>query len=167
MATWHSVLRFLLDIHRSSVRDGLGRRPVFIGIGLVSLAWLAAWWKWMPQGKADAGSAVTGAALIAAILRQRSFWGASAGHFCTNYLLYVMITWLPFYLVRERHLSIEAMAKTAGLYFLVEAAAAISCGWLSDSFIRRRYTPTLVRKSAMALGHTTESQPHEMAASRS
>ncbi|HTD25086.1 MAG TPA: MFS transporter [Terriglobales bacterium] len=131
-----------------------GWRPVFIVIGLVSLAWLPAWWKWMPRGKAEAGPAVTGAALIAAILRQRSFWGASAGHFCTNYLLYVMITWLPFYLVRERHLSIEAMAKTAGLYFLVEAAAAISCGWLSDSFIRRRYTPTLVRKSAMALGHT-------------
>ncbi len=131
-----------------------GWRPVFIGIGLVSLAWLPAWWKWMPRGQAVAESAVTAVA-IAVIVRERSFWGASAGHFSANYLLYVMVTWLPFYLVRERHLSIEVMAKFAGMYFLVDAVSAISCGWLSDLFIRRRYTPTFVRKSAMALGHTT------------
>ena len=29
-----------------------GWRPVFIGIGLVSLLWLAAWKKWMPRGPA-------------------------------------------------------------------------------------------------------------------
>jgi ACS family D-galactonate transporter-like MFS transporter len=28
-----------------------GWRPVFIGIGLVSLAWLPAWWKWMPRDR--------------------------------------------------------------------------------------------------------------------
>lgn len=130
-----------------------GWRPVFVGIGLVSLAWLPAWWKWMPRGQVVAESAVT-AVTIAGIVRERSFWGASAGHFSANYLLYVMVTWLPFYLVRERHLSIEVMAKFAGAYFLVDAVSAISCGWLSDLFIRRRYTPTFVRKSAMALGHT-------------
>jgi MFS transporter, ACS family, D-galactonate transporter len=131
-----------------------GWRPVFIGIGLVSLAWLPAWWKWMPREQAAAQPAVKGVT-IAAILRERSFWGASAGHFSANYLLYVMVTWLPFYLVRERHLSMEVMAKFAGMYFLVDAVSAISCGWLSDLFIRRRYTPTFVRKSAMVLGHTT------------
>jgi MFS transporter, ACS family, D-galactonate transporter len=130
-----------------------GWRSVFIGIGLVSLAWLPAWWKWMPRGQVVTESAVTDVT-IAAILRERSFWGASAGHFSANYLLYVMVTWLPFYLVRERHLSMEVMAKLAGMYFLVDAASAISCGWLSDFFIRRRYTPTFVRKAAMALGHT-------------
>jgi MFS transporter, ACS family, D-galactonate transporter len=130
-----------------------GWRPVFVGIGLISLAWLPAWWKWMPRGQTVDESAGTGVT-IAAILRERSFWGASAGHFSANYLLYVMVTWLPFYLVRERHLSMEVMAKLTGMYFLVDALSAISCGWLSDLFIRR-YTPTFVRKSAMALGHTT------------
>jgi MFS family permease len=131
-----------------------GWRPVFTGVGLVSLLWLPAWWKWMPREQAVAQSAVNGVT-IATILRERSFWGASAGHFSANYLLYVMVTWLPFYLVRERHLTMEAMAKFAGMYFLVDAASAISCGWLSDLFIRHRYNPTFVRKSAMVLGHTT------------
>jgi cyanate permease len=44
------------------------------------------------------------------------------------------------------------MARIAGLYYLVDAASAISTGWLQDFWIRKGYTPTLVRKSAMAIG---------------
>ena len=132
-----------------------GWRPVFIGIGLISLVWLPAWKKWMPRGHALGGSSFRAFAIIATMLRKRSFWGASAGHFCGNYLLYVMVTWLPFYLVRERHLSMNAMARVAGLYFLVDATSALTAGALSDLFIRRGYTTTRVRKSVMAIGHTT------------
>ena len=66
-----------------------------------------------------------------------------------------MVTWLPFYLVHERRLSIQSMAKMAGVYYLVDAASAITTGWFSDFWIRRSFPPTLVRKSAMAIGHTT------------
>lgn len=132
-----------------------GWRPVFIGIGVLSLAWLPAWRKWMPRGQKLAEGGVTASPTVAGILRQRSFWGACTGHFCANYLLYVMVTWLPFYLVHERHLSMQSMAKTAGVYYVVDAASAITTGWFSDFCIRRGFTPTLVRKSAMAIGHTT------------
>lgn len=132
-----------------------GWRPVFIGIGLASLLWLPAWWKWKPCGQGIHGAAVQHIPGFADILRQRSFWGAAAGHFCSNYVLYFLLTWLPFYLVHERHLSMEAMARTAGLYYLVDAASALATGWLADFWIRRGGTPTRVRKSAMLLGHTT------------
>ena len=65
-----------------------------------------------------------------------------------------MLTLLPFYLVRERHLSMPSMVKIASAYYTVEALSAITTGWLSDFFIRRGSTPTRVRKSAMAIGHT-------------
>jgi MFS family permease len=108
----------------------------------------------MPCGGATGSSAVKTAGFVE-ILRQRSFWGASAGHFCGNYLLYFMVTWLPFYLVRERHLSMQSMASTASLYYLVDAVSAITTGWLSDLWIRKGYAPTLVRKTAMAIGFAT------------
>jgi len=130
-----------------------GWRSVFIGIGLTSLAWPPAWIKWMPR----AGTTVLSLAAapgFADILRQRSFWGVCAGHFSVNYLAYFMLTWLPFYLVRERHLSMQSMAKVASAYYAIEGLSAITTGWFSDVFIRRSYTPTLVRKSAMAVGHT-------------
>jgi len=48
----------------------------------------------------------------------------------------------------------QSMAKIASAYYAIEALSAITTGWFSDFFIRRGYTPTLVRKSAMAIGHT-------------
>ena len=132
-----------------------GWRPVFVGIGLVSLAGLPAWKKWMPRGQGLVQAGSTALPTVAGILRQRSFWGACTGQFCANYVLYLMVTWLPFYLAHERHLSLDSMAKTAGVYYLVDAASAITTGWFSDFWIRRGFTPTLVRKSAMAIGHTT------------
>jgi ACS family D-galactonate transporter-like MFS transporter len=129
----------------------LGWRPVFIAIGLVSLLWLPAWMKWMPCKRAMDDSVVKVAGFVE-ILRERSFWGASLGHFCGNYLLYFMVTWLPFYLVRERHLSMQAMATTATVYYLTDAVSALATGRTADFWIRRGHTPTLVRKTVMAIG---------------
>ncbi len=59
----------------------IGWRPVFIGVGIVSLLWLPAWLKWMPRGGSDV-SAESGLSPTAIeILRQRSFWGTCAGAF--------------------------------------------------------------------------------------
>jgi ACS family D-galactonate transporter-like MFS transporter len=129
-----------------------GWRPVFIIIGLGSLVWLPAWQRWKPTSHAVPHAQEAGSRVIAGILRQRSFWGASIGHFASNYLIYFMMTWLPFYLVRARHLSMATMASTAGLYYLVDAVSAIAIGWISDHWIRAGGTPTLVRKSMMAVG---------------
>lgn len=128
-----------------------GWRPVFIWIGLSSLLWLPAWMKWQPRDGRSLPHSATADDPKVGILLQRSFWGTSAGHFCSNYLFYFMITWLPFYLVRERHLSLTAMTGIAGLFYSVDAGSAFLSGWLQDVFIRMGHTPTLVRKSAMAI----------------
>lgn len=129
-----------------------GWRPVFVGIGLVSLLWLPAWVRWMPRSKPALDGSVIRTAGFVDILRQRSFWGACQGHFGANYLVYFMVTWLPFYLVHERHLSMQNMVRTASVYYLVDAMSAITTGWVSDLWIRKGYAPTLVRKTGMAIG---------------
>ncbi len=130
-----------------------GWRPVFIIIGVASLAWLPLWARWKPGDpmvRSHVGEEHR--ARLIDIVMHRSFWGTSAGHFASNYLFYFMITWLPSYLVRERHLSMETMSEIAGLYYSVDAVGAIAGGWLQDWGIRKGYTPTLVRKAAMAVG---------------
>jgi ACS family D-galactonate transporter-like MFS transporter len=134
-----------------------GWRPVFIAIGIASLVWLPAWWKWMPGVSAPApviAEQSTGPR-VSDIFSRRSFWGATLGHFCSNYLFYFLITWLPFYLVHERQLSMQSMAKTAGVYYLCDAVSALATGWLTDFWIRRGNSVTLVRKLAMVVGHIT------------
>ena len=131
-----------------------GWRPVFLGIGLVSLVWLPAWLKWMPRSETHShcGSA---SPRVIDILRKRPFWATAAGAFCCAYPLYFTITWLPFYLVHEQHLSLHEMAKIAALYYTVDAAAALATGWVTDFWIRRGLTAGMMRKTAMTLGWTT------------
>jgi len=131
-----------------------GWRAVFIGIGLISLPWLPLWRRWAPEDSGPVHSSAP-ARGYAAVLKQRYFWGASFAQFCCNYFLYFMVTWLPFYLVRERHLSTQAMAKMAALYYLVDATSSIATGLLTDKCIRCDFSVTLVRKFAMFAGWAT------------
>jgi MFS family permease len=130
-----------------------GWRPTFLGIGLLSLLWLPAWWRWKPRGEWTGAAAVKRQTPgFAEIFQQRSFWGTAAGNFCGNYLLYFMVTWLPYYLVREQHMTMTAMSRVAALYYLTDATFAFVAGWLADLWMRRGGTITLVRKTAMGVG---------------
>jgi MFS family permease len=129
-----------------------GWRPIFIGIGLISLLWLPAWLKWMPRRVQSTTAVIDHAPRFRDILLHRSFWGTSAGHFATNYLFYFLLTWLPTYLVLGRHLSMKSMSWVAGVCYGTDAISALSTGWLQDFAIAKGYTPTLVRKAAMVIG---------------
>src|SRR5713226_6844305 len=128
-----------------------GWRTVFLVVGLTSLLWLLPWLRWMPKGHRDSPSQ-SGAPGMLQILEQRSAWGTCVGLFCMNYLMYFLLTWLPFYLMQERHFSLAEMAKIAGLAYFLMAVAAASAGWVSDRSIASGRTPTLVRKTFMVVG---------------
>lgn len=130
-----------------------GWRSAFVAIGAVSLLWLPAWGRWKPvNAVVTKEEAAAGTPTFAAILRQRSFWGATSGHFCANYLVYFLISWLPYYLVRERGLSMGTMASAAGAIWVVDSLASIATGSITDWCIRRGASPTIARKWAMAVG---------------
>ncbi len=129
-----------------------GWRPVFVAIGLLGLIWLLPWVRWMPD---DGGidDRTDGPVAAAEILCTRSFWGTAFGQFCSNYFYYFMLLWLPFYLVGERHVSMQAMAREAALFYLTYVSAALLGGWIADAAIRRGAGTNRVRKGCMALGH--------------
>lgn len=124
-----------------------GWRSFFIVLGLGSLLWLAPWIKWMPLARDAIHQKTTGAPSLPEFLRMRSAWGTFVGLFCTNYVNYFLITWLPFYLVRERHFSMDKMAKIGGTAYLLGACCSILSGWFSDRWIMSGKTPTRVRKT--------------------
>lgn len=130
-----------------------GWRPVFLGVGALSLLWLPAWWRWRPREEVIATTVAKGQTPgFVEIFEQRSFWGVSAGHFCSNYLLYFMVTWLPFYLVREQHMTMTAMSRIAALYYVTDASSAFATGALADLWMRHGGSTTQVRKTAMGVG---------------
>jgi MFS family permease len=131
-----------------------GWRSFFIVLGLVSLLWLVPWVKCMPHARDAIHADTAGGPSLPEFLRQRSAWGSCVGLFCNNYVNYFLITWLPFYLVRERHFSMDNMAKIGGVAYLLAACSATLSGWLSDRWIMSGATPTRVRKTFVGVGLT-------------
>jgi MFS family permease len=130
----------------------VGWRPVFILFGLASLLWLVPWLR------ADVPKPVRSVAGIAGpslrtLLRERALWGASIGHFASNYGYYFIVSWLPFYLVKARGYSLETMSVLASMAYLLNAGSAFSMGVLADRWLRRGASATLVYKSIMGISH--------------
>ncbi len=130
-----------------------GWRPFFIVLGLIALLWLPPWLVWMPSRAAAPARTSQQKLGYLHILRQRSAWGTCLGQSSINYFLYFLVTWLPFYLVRGRHFSMNEMARVGGFVFLMAAIASTVSGKLSDQWINAGASPTTVRKGMMLVGH--------------
>jgi MFS transporter, ACS family, D-galactonate transporter len=155
-----------------------GWRPFFIVLGLITLAWLVPWMLYtrplrtgsaacgdrsflLARERDSAAKSPPGVVNRAAprqpppmrdIIQQRSFGGACIAHFCCNYLVYFLLTWLPYYLVRQRNFSMQSMAKIGGLAFLLSAIASLVSGWLSDHWIDAGPSGSLIRKLLFVIG---------------
>jgi MFS family permease len=129
-----------------------GWRPFFVVLGLAGLLWLPPWLQWMPRTPTLGTLHMKHGPGLSEIVRHRSSWGTWIGHFCMNYPLYFLLTWLPFYLVTERHFTVTAMARVGGATFLMSALSCLICGRLSDRLISAGSTPTRVRTTFVVLG---------------
>ena len=132
----------------------LGWRPFFFALGTASLLWLVPWLIFMPKAAATPHGAPSdfAAPSLPEFLRLRSAWGTCLGLFANNYISYFLITWMPYYLVRERQFSLDNMAKLAGGAYLLGSLASLVSGWLSDRWIASGATLTLVRKTVTGGG---------------
>ncbi|MGC2449928.1 MAG: MFS transporter [Candidatus Sulfotelmatobacter sp.] len=129
-----------------------GWRPFFLLLGLGSLLWLIPWIAAMPSRNMTHVKSSDFAVRIADFLALRSVWGSCFGQFSLNYCLYLLVTWLPSYLMRSRHFSINQMARAGGAIFVVYAISAFITGKVSDRWISAGASATLVRKTMLGVG---------------
>jgi MFS family permease len=135
-----------------------GWRPVFILFGALSLLWLWPWAKakvvLAPRESEIRGREVeTDVPPYRLILKQRALWGASLGHFASNYSFYFILSWLPFYLVKARGFSMETMVVIASWAYLLNAVSALFMGWAADRWIRSGRSTDLIYKGVMGMTH--------------
>ena len=129
-----------------------GWRPVFIVLGLASMLWLPAWFRWMPRGHdANRASRDEGPGYVE-ICKQPQAWATFVGHFSGNYLWYFLITWLPTYLVKERGFTMSEMAYIGAIAFCVTGVSTIITGTIADRAIAAGASPTRVRKTCVIAG---------------
>ncbi|HEY6483976.1 MAG TPA: MFS transporter [Steroidobacteraceae bacterium] len=132
-----------------------GWRAVFVLFGVVSLfcLWPISRIRLSAPMIALDPAAQSAAPTYRTILRQRGLWGASLGHFASNYNFYFILAWLPDYLVRERGFSMSGMAAIAGFAYLINAVSALGAGWLVAACTRSGRSASPFYKSIMAFAH--------------
>jgi MFS transporter, ACS family, D-galactonate transporter len=130
-----------------------GWRPFFVGFGLLSLLWVIPWMTTaQPRLVRQRVAQSEGGPTLRAILRERSLWGASVGHFCANYVWYFVLSWIPYYLVHERGWSMRQMAMIGGVAYLLMALTTLITGWDMDRRIASGASVTRVHKSFLGAG---------------
>lgn len=131
-----------------------GWRTLFMILGFGALVWLPFWLRSAPKphGIDNPKPVALKEPSTVQLLSTRAVWGTFFGLFCLNYGWYFMVTWYPFYLVKQRGFTTEKMAILGSLPFVMIAIASTLGGWLSDHLISKGYTPTLVRKSFIVTG---------------
>ena len=134
------------------LRDA-GWRWVFYSLGGCSLLWLIPWLCYRGSTVAAPSAEPATPAPYAQILRQKALWGACMGQFCYSYPAYMLLTWLPIFLVKVQHLSVGQMGLAGGLIYLCQAMSAATGGIASDRLIRKAgWSVTMARKTFLSGG---------------
>ncbi len=128
-----------------------GWRATFWVFGALSLLWLLPWSRVRLPREAVTTRRSDDPALRT-ILRQPSLWGTALGLFSTNYVFYFVLSWLPYYVVRERGFSTGEMASLTGSAYVVSALSSIVAGWAIDRFVRTGRA-NVAYKSVMVVAH--------------
>jgi MFS family permease len=134
-----------------------GWRHTFLLLGFTAMVWMVPWLWVFPRRMQVANPAVVSPASSTTspnrwnALLNRNLLGICLGFFCFDYYWYVLVTWLPDYLVTVRHLSIVQTGFYGSLVFFTFGVSEPIGGWIADSLIRRGWDETRTRKGIVTV----------------
>jgi MFS family permease len=135
----------------------LGWRKMFFFVGFAALLWLIPWWMVFParfsgqRPSPNAHGAHETFWTVFKHLRSRDLIGICLGFFCFDYYWYLLVTWLPDYLVTVRHLTILKAGLYAALPYFVWGVSEPVGGWIADRLIVMGWDETHSRKWLITL----------------
>jgi ACS family D-galactonate transporter-like MFS transporter len=147
--------------------SGYGWRSAFVATGVLSLLAAIIWYAWYRHPLDDTKLSAAERELILAdqeppqqegrapwgvLVRHRDVWAITGGYFCLLYILYTFITWLPSYLVQDRHLSVLGSGFATSIPWACAFVAGILGGRISDAALRRGVSTLNARKIVLVGG---------------
>jgi ACS family D-galactonate transporter-like MFS transporter len=133
-----------------------GWRVMFMVLGFASLVWLLPWLLVVPARLTPAPPARPADTPTRPGFRlptfNRNLLGICLGFFCFDYFVYLLLTWLPDYLVQVRHLTLMKAGFYSAMPYLVFGSCQAFGGWLGDSLIGRGWSETRTRKGIVTVG---------------
>jgi MFS transporter, ACS family, D-galactonate transporter len=134
-----------------------GWRHTFLLLGFAALVWIVPWLCAFPSRVRTVDSQLSPPISAKSLsinwkaVLDRNLLGLCLGFFCFDYYWYVLVTWLPDYLVTARHLSIVKAGFYASVAFFTFGLAEPVGGWIADALIRRGWNETRTRKGMVTV----------------
>ena len=134
-----------------------GWRQTFLQLGFVALVWVVPWFFAFPDQPQTVKTILarpvsnTSPTVSWRAIVDRNLLGICLGFFCFDYYWYVLVTWLPDYLVTIRHLGIVQAGLYTSLAFFTFGLAEPIGGWIADTLIRRGWDETRTRKGVVTV----------------
>jgi MFS transporter, ACS family, D-galactonate transporter len=130
-----------------------GWRKMFMVVGFAAVVWILPWLIAAPRNFRVPRTVSAHAGLPPArrIHLNRDLLGICLGFFCFDYYWYLLVTWLPDYLVTVRHLTLVRAGFYAALPYFVFGVCEPLGGWITDWFIRRGFDETRTRKTLLSV----------------
>jgi MFS transporter, ACS family, solute carrier family 17 (sodium-dependent inorganic phosphate cotransporter), other len=127
----------------------------FYLFGAVGLVWALAWFPLIGNGRGvpeDAASSGDRSIPWAALLRAPAVWAILFNHFCHNWVLYVLLAWLPSYIKATFGVSVATAGLLAAAPSLTAFLSANASGAIADRMIAAGRSRTYVRKLMQSIG---------------
>lgn len=143
-----------------------GWRTTFLVIGALGFLWLILWFCFYKPGESSPTLTAQAPAIPSSgepsnipqkipwlqLLHRREAWAVIMARFFGDPVWWFYITWLPLYLFRVRHLSLQQISLFAWMPFAAADAGSLFGGWLSGYLIDRGWSVNRARKSVLLGG---------------
>jgi len=131
-----------------------GWKNSFFILGFSSLLWLIPWMFFFPRGASTVTHA-TGSGGFSFSKIDRNLLGMSLAHIGYGYYFYLMVTWLPSYLVKVRNMPLQEAGGYLVIPYLTFTLGEPIGGWLADRMVARGMDEIFSRKVIISASYLT------------
>jgi MFS family permease len=132
----------------------VGWRGEFYLLGTVGLAFslgFALLYRERPESKDSASASLLDLPSLVVVLKSRSFYSIVLAQCCGNYIGYLLISWLPTYLIQSQHLDLLQSGRATALCFSLASIIAITLTGGADHLWSRLGKGSTIRPSVAAI----------------
>lgn len=132
-----------------------GWKNTFFLVGFGCLVWLVPWLLAYPAHTPSASIPPGTKSGQRPGWLNRNLLALSIAHICYGYYWYLLVTWLPDYLVVSRHMPLQKAGIFAAIPYLIYTIAEPVGGWIADLLIRRGWSEMRTRKGVITVAFLT------------